>query len=205
MDDARSRRWARRRPPAELCSAIPGGASRETWLVEAGERAIRPRRDPPGAGSLAAQVQEFGLIRRASRPGFRCPSRSPRARGGGLGRRGSDGSCRRDLGRTARAASPMSSPPRGRLPGQLGRGARADPSRSIRRPGCRPAEPGSGSRQIEHWERELDRDRRAAAGGRAGPALAARQSPRAAPSRRSRPRRLPARQLHRRRAAGWRR
>src|SRR5262245_24649678 len=52
---------------------IPGGASRETWLLEAdGERFVI-RRDPPGAGSLVAQAQEFELIRRAAAAGVPVP------------------------------------------------------------------------------------------------------------------------------------
>ncbi|MEK6277362.1 MAG: phosphotransferase family protein [Actinomycetota bacterium] len=67
---------------------IPGGASRETWLIEAGiagdraapgregEEAARRyvlRRDPAGAESLASQQQEAGLIRLARKAGVPAP------------------------------------------------------------------------------------------------------------------------------------
>jgi aminoglycoside phosphotransferase (APT) family kinase protein len=54
---------------------IPGGASRETWLIEAGEDGLRYvlRRDPPGAESLVSQRQEFDLIRLASDAGVPVP------------------------------------------------------------------------------------------------------------------------------------
>jgi aminoglycoside phosphotransferase (APT) family kinase protein len=53
--------------PGEIeISRIPGGASRETWLIEADGNRWVLRRDPPGAGSLVSQHDEFGLIRRAA-------------------------------------------------------------------------------------------------------------------------------------------
>jgi aminoglycoside phosphotransferase (APT) family kinase protein len=60
--------------PGEVSlTPIPGGASRETWLVEAGGRFVL-RRDPPGAESLVSQEQEFELVRRAARAGVPVPS-----------------------------------------------------------------------------------------------------------------------------------
>jgi aminoglycoside phosphotransferase (APT) family kinase protein len=44
---------------------IPGGASRQTWLIEAGAERFVLRRDPPGAESLVPQSGEFRLIRLA--------------------------------------------------------------------------------------------------------------------------------------------
>ena len=54
-------------------SKIPGGASRETWLVTGGERRWVLRRDPPGAQSLASQAQEYELIRLATAGGVPVP------------------------------------------------------------------------------------------------------------------------------------
>jgi aminoglycoside phosphotransferase (APT) family kinase protein len=54
---------------------IPGGASRETWLIETGEDGPRYvlRRDPLGAESLVSQRQEFELIRLAAEAGVPVP------------------------------------------------------------------------------------------------------------------------------------
>ena len=55
---------------------MPGGASRETWLVEVGEDSdwrYVLRRDPPGAESLVSQAQEFELISLADRAGVPVP------------------------------------------------------------------------------------------------------------------------------------
>jgi aminoglycoside phosphotransferase (APT) family kinase protein len=43
-------------------SRIPGGASRETWLVESGDQRYVLRRDPAGAESLTPQAAEFRLL-----------------------------------------------------------------------------------------------------------------------------------------------
>ena len=58
--------------PVEL-SAIPGGASRQTWIVRAGDERYVLRRDPPGAESLVSQAQEFELIRLAASAGVPVP------------------------------------------------------------------------------------------------------------------------------------
>jgi aminoglycoside phosphotransferase (APT) family kinase protein len=53
---------------------IPGGASRETWLVESdGERRVL-RRDPEGSVSLVPIANEFGLIERAHEAGVPVPA-----------------------------------------------------------------------------------------------------------------------------------
>ena len=52
---------------------IPGGASRETWLVEAGETRFVLRRDPPGSESLTPQAREFELVRLAREAGVPAP------------------------------------------------------------------------------------------------------------------------------------
>jgi aminoglycoside phosphotransferase (APT) family kinase protein len=58
---------------AEL-SEIPGGASRETYLVEVpgGQRFV-VRRDPPGAESLVPEAGEFRLLRLAAEAGVPVP------------------------------------------------------------------------------------------------------------------------------------
>jgi len=52
---------------------IPGGASRETWLVEAGGERFVLRRDPPGSESLVPQEGEARLIRLAGEHGVPAP------------------------------------------------------------------------------------------------------------------------------------
>jgi len=52
---------------------IPGGASRETWLVQAGAERFVLRRDPPGSESLVPQEKEAQLIRLAGEHGVRTP------------------------------------------------------------------------------------------------------------------------------------
>jgi aminoglycoside phosphotransferase (APT) family kinase protein len=60
--------------PGELdLSAIPGGASRETWLAQSGERCWIVRRDPTGSESLVPMREEYGLIQRADDAGVRVP------------------------------------------------------------------------------------------------------------------------------------
>jgi aminoglycoside phosphotransferase (APT) family kinase protein len=60
-------------PPRVELSKVPGGASRETWLAESGDRRWIVRRDPPGSESLVAMREEFGLIRRADDAGAPVP------------------------------------------------------------------------------------------------------------------------------------
>jgi aminoglycoside phosphotransferase (APT) family kinase protein len=52
---------------------IPGGASRQTWLVGAGDHRWVLRRDPPGAEAPVSQESEFGLIRLAADAGAPVP------------------------------------------------------------------------------------------------------------------------------------
>src|SRR5581483_1487117 len=53
--------------PGELTlSPIPGGASRETWLIQDGDRRWVLRRDPKGSVSLVPMRDEFALILAAS-------------------------------------------------------------------------------------------------------------------------------------------
>ena len=48
-------------------TAVPGGASRETWLVEGEGGRWVLRRDPEGSVSLVPITEEFALIDRARR------------------------------------------------------------------------------------------------------------------------------------------
>ena len=60
--------------PGELTlSPIPGGASRETWLAEGGEKRWVLRRDPEGSVSLVPIADEFALVSRASEAGVPVP------------------------------------------------------------------------------------------------------------------------------------
>ena len=54
-------------------SPIPGGASRETWLVEADERRWVLRRDPEGSVSLVPIEDEYALISTALAAGVQVP------------------------------------------------------------------------------------------------------------------------------------
>jgi aminoglycoside phosphotransferase (APT) family kinase protein len=59
--------------PLEL-STVPGGASRETFLAEAGDRRWVVRRDPPGArDSFAPLETEFRIVKRAAAAGVPVP------------------------------------------------------------------------------------------------------------------------------------
>jgi aminoglycoside phosphotransferase (APT) family kinase protein len=141
-------------------SRIPGGASRETWLIETGEERFVVRRDPPGTGSLVAQVQEFELIRRAEQAGVPVPSvLAFEPEGGRL----------ETAGMLMRHVSGESVPPRllrkpeyeaarARLPGQL---ATAVARIHALGPGdlgeVLPEVPDDPAlAQIEEWERQLD-------------------------------------------------
>jgi aminoglycoside phosphotransferase (APT) family kinase protein len=60
--------------PGEVALApIPGGASRETWLVEGSGRRWVLRRDPEGSVSLVALREEFHLIEQAAGGGVPVP------------------------------------------------------------------------------------------------------------------------------------
>jgi aminoglycoside phosphotransferase (APT) family kinase protein len=60
--------------PGELTlSPIPGGASRETWLIESADDRWVLRRDPKGSASLVPIADEFGLIARAAETGVPVP------------------------------------------------------------------------------------------------------------------------------------
>jgi aminoglycoside phosphotransferase (APT) family kinase protein len=61
-------------PGALALSTIPGGASRETFLAEAGDRRWVVRRDPPGArDSFAPLETEFRVVQAAAAAGVPVP------------------------------------------------------------------------------------------------------------------------------------
>src|SRR5690349_11162638 len=55
-------------------TSVPGGASRETWLVEGGRERLVLRRDPEGSVSLVPIPEEFALIDRARQAGVPVPA-----------------------------------------------------------------------------------------------------------------------------------
>jgi aminoglycoside phosphotransferase (APT) family kinase protein len=140
-------------------SEIPGGASRQTWLVESGRERFVLRRDPPQSESLASQQQEFRLIGLAAESGV--PVAEPllleppggRFETAGILMAHVDGIsvAPRVLRREELAGA------RERLPAQLG-GALArihalDPGRT----GLSDAGADPALAQVERWEAELDR------------------------------------------------
>src|SRR5689334_1627409 len=60
-------------PGGVALARIPGGASRETWLVEAEGGQWVLRRDPKGTVSLVPLAEEFALISRAAQAGVPVP------------------------------------------------------------------------------------------------------------------------------------
>jgi aminoglycoside phosphotransferase (APT) family kinase protein len=147
--------------PGELSlSAIPGGASRETWLVEgpAGRWALR--RDPKGSVSLVPMREEFALVRRAAEAGVPVPA--PLAYEPEGGRFGSPGMLMAFVDGTSVPPRVLRKPEyetaRGALTGQLGEAlARihaVDPARLEGVLPAAPEDPALG--QIEEWERQLD-------------------------------------------------
>ena len=66
---------------------IPGGASRETWLVESDGARWVLRRDPRGSVSLVPMADEFALISRASEAGVPVPEPLAFEPDGGRGKR----------------------------------------------------------------------------------------------------------------------
>jgi aminoglycoside phosphotransferase (APT) family kinase protein len=60
-------------PDEVVLTPIPGGASRQTYLVEAGERRFVLRRDPPGAASFAPLDVEHRVVEAAAAAGVPVP------------------------------------------------------------------------------------------------------------------------------------
>jgi aminoglycoside phosphotransferase (APT) family kinase protein len=147
--------------PGELAlSAIPGGASRETWLIESGDRRYVLRRDPAGAESLVSQDQEFRLMRLAAEAGVPVPDALAAEPDGG--RFGSAGTLMAHVEGESVAPRLLRKPEyasaRERLPAELAEAlARIhslDPGSVGEVLPAAPPDPALA--QIEDWERQLD-------------------------------------------------
>jgi aminoglycoside phosphotransferase (APT) family kinase protein len=147
--------------PGEIeITPIPGGASRETWLVEGERGRWVLRRDPEGSGSLVPIRDEFALISRARDAGVPVPE--PLALEPAGGRLVTDGMLMSFVEGTSVAPRILRKPEfetaRSRLTAQLGEAlARihsVDPpdlAGVLPDPGHDPAVD-----QIAEWERQLD-------------------------------------------------
>jgi aminoglycoside phosphotransferase (APT) family kinase protein len=141
-------------------TAIPGGASRETWLVEAdGDRRVL-RRDPEGSVSLVPIANEFALIDCARTAGVPVPE--PLALEPAGGRLGSAGMVMSFVEGTSVAPRILRKPEyetaRAGLASQLGEALgrihSIDPGELD---GVVPAPEGDPAlAQVEEWERQLD-------------------------------------------------
>ena len=147
--------------PGELAlSPIPGGASRETWLIEGKGGRWALRRDPKGSVSLVPMGEEFALVQRAADAGVPVPA--PLAFEPDGGRFGSPGMLMGFVEGTSVAPRVLRKPEfeaaRELLTGQL---AEALARIHALEPGDlegvlprAPDDPVLG--QIEEWERQLD-------------------------------------------------
>jgi len=147
--------------PGELTlSPIPGGASRETWLVEGADGRWVLRRDPSGSVSLVSMADEFELLALAQKAGVPVPQ--PLFIDPDGARFGSPGFLMAYVGGTSvaprilRKAEYTSA--REKLPSQLAAALAAIHSlpvsgveSTLPPPGADPA-----LSQIEEWERQLD-------------------------------------------------
>jgi aminoglycoside phosphotransferase (APT) family kinase protein len=139
---------------------IPGGASRETWLVDGERGKWVLRRDPKGSVSLVPIGEEFGLIERAAEAGVPVPA--PLALEPDGGRFGTPGMLMSFVAGTSVAPRILRKPEfeeaRRLLPLQLGdalaRIHAIDPSGLDGLLPASPADPAIA--QIEEWERQLD-------------------------------------------------
>ena len=139
---------------------IPGGASRETWLVEGDESRWVLRRDPEGSVSLVPIEDEFALITQAHEAGIPVPQpvlSEPRG-----GRFGSAGMLMAFVEGTSVAPRILRKPEfeqaRTRLTAQLGDTLARIHSLPVSEVGALlPAVEGDPAlAQIEEWERQLD-------------------------------------------------
>jgi aminoglycoside phosphotransferase (APT) family kinase protein len=147
--------------PGDLTlTPIPGGASRETWLIADEDDRWVLRRDPRGTVSFVPMVDEFALIVRATEAGV--PAPEPLAFEPDGGRFGSPGMLMGFVEGTSVAPRVLRKPEyeaaRGRLAGQLAEAlARVHSIEPASLDGVLPAaraDPAVG--QIEEWERQLD-------------------------------------------------
>jgi aminoglycoside phosphotransferase (APT) family kinase protein len=139
---------------------IPGGASRETWLVEGEGGRWVLRRDPKGSVSQVPMSEEFALVRIAADHGVPVPE--PLAFEPDGGRFGSPGILMAHVEGTSVAPRILRKPEyeraRAALPAQLGEALAhiyaIDPASLD---GVLPAAPSDPAlSQIEEWERQLD-------------------------------------------------
>jgi aminoglycoside phosphotransferase (APT) family kinase protein len=137
---------------------IPGGASRETWLIVIGEERFVLRRDPPGSESLVDQEGEAHLIRLAAEHGVPAPEVlhfEP-----ANGRFGTPGILMEHVGGESVAPRLLRKPEfegaRAILPAQLGEALAKIHAIPIEATGLQ--EPGGEAVEdrIEEWERMLD-------------------------------------------------
>ena len=138
---------------------VPGGASRETWLVSAGQARWVLRRDPPGAESYVSLAVEVEVIRAAAAAGVRVPEvLAFEENGGSFGSAGFlmghlDGTsvAPRVLRRDELAAA------RERLPGELADAlARIHSVDPVALPSLPAADGDPALVACEFWERALD-------------------------------------------------
>jgi aminoglycoside phosphotransferase (APT) family kinase protein len=141
-------------------SSIPGGASRETWLVEGDRDRWVLRRDPRGTVSLVPMAEEFALISRAAEAGAPVPA--PLAFEPDGGRFGSPGLLMGFVEGTSVAPRILRKPEyeaaRAGLTRQLGEAlARIHSIESTSLDGVLPGVAGDPALdQIVEWERQLD-------------------------------------------------
>jgi aminoglycoside phosphotransferase (APT) family kinase protein len=142
-------------------SRIPGGASRETWLVEGDDGASRwvLRRDPKGSVSLVPIAEEFALIDLTREGGVPVPE--PLAFEPDRGRFGSPGMLMSFVEGTSVGPRILRKPEferaRSRLPGQLAEAlARVHAIEQARLRVLPRAASEPALSQIEEWERQLD-------------------------------------------------
>ena len=139
---------------------IPGGASRETWLIEGERGSWVLRRDPKGSVSLVPIGEEFGLIERAADAGVPVPA--PLALEPDGARFGTPGMLMSFVAGTSVAPRILRKPEferaRARLTAQLGEAlARIHAISTSGLDGLLPASAGDPAlAQIEEWERQLD-------------------------------------------------
>jgi aminoglycoside phosphotransferase (APT) family kinase protein len=141
-------------------TAVPGGASRETWLVESERGQWVLRRDPEGSVSLVPIGKEFALIDRAREAGVPVPA--PIALEPAGGRFGTAGMLMSFVEGTSVAPRILRKPgleeARASLTGQLAEAlARIHSIDPADLEGVLP-DPGSDPTlaQIDEWERQLD-------------------------------------------------
>jgi aminoglycoside phosphotransferase (APT) family kinase protein len=141
-------------------SSIPGGASRETWLVEGENGRWVLRRDPEGSVSLVPIADEFTLIDLAREAGVPVPE--PIAVEPAGGRFGSAGILMSHVEGTSVAPRILRKPEfelaRARLTAQLGEALARIHSIAPAKLGGVLADPGPDPAlaQLDEWERQLD-------------------------------------------------